>query len=184
MQDFIKAVFAGFMIGIAALVSIGAGGSYVGAILFSIGLVIIVLCDYNLYTGKIGYITSLKEIPKYLKYILGNFIGVYIISLTTSINSPEIINAKMSAPLLLVFAKSVGCGFLMFIAVNSYKKHKSLLGTMGCVAAFLLAAYEHSIADMFYMCLGKSYNIQTLVFLSIVILGNALGALLHKLISY
>lgn len=60
-NEFIKAIFAGIMIGIACLTSIGAGGSFPGAILFSIGLMIIVLRGYNLYTGKIGYIKSYKK---------------------------------------------------------------------------------------------------------------------------
>lgn len=183
MKDFIKAVFAGIMIGIACLISIGAGGSFPGAILFSIGLMVIVLRGYNLYTGKIGYILSVKDIPTMLLYILGNLIGVILVSLCTNISTTDIMMAKMAAPALLVFGRAVGCGFLMFLAVDIYKQHHSLLGVFGCVPAFILAGFEHSIADLFYICCSGIYDLKVLGFILIVVLGNAIGALLHKLIS-
>ena len=43
--------------------------------------------QYNLYTGKIGYIKSYKEIPIMLKYILGNFIGVLLVSFVSVVDS-------------------------------------------------------------------------------------------------
>ena len=53
---------------------------------------------YNLYTGKIGYIDSYKKIPLMLKYILGNFIGVFLVSLTSSIDSSTLVEAKLQIP--------------------------------------------------------------------------------------
>ena len=183
MKEFIKAIFAGIMIGIAGLISIGAGGSYPGAILFSIGLMIIVFNGYNLYTGKIGYASSFKETPKFLMYICGNFIGTFLVSLCTTVSTQELVLTKLSTPALLVFAKAIGCGFLMYLAVDTYKKHNSMLGVFGCVPAFILAGFEHSIADMFYILCGGIYNLKVLGFIIIVIIGNAVGALLHKLLS-
>jgi len=183
MKKFIKAIFAGFMIGIAALTSIGAGGSWIGSLLFSIGLIIILAQGYNLYTGKIGYIKSYKEIPIMLLYILGNLIGVLLISFTSTVNTDTIILSKLANPLWLSFIKAIGCGFLMFIAVDTYKKYNTFIGTIGGVTAFLLSGFEHSIADMFYICNSQMLNLDTLIFIIIVIIGNAIGALLHKLIK-
>lgn len=53
---------------------------------------------YNLYTGKIGYIDSYKKIPLMLKYILGNFIGVFLVSLTSTIDSSTLVEAKLQIP--------------------------------------------------------------------------------------
>ena len=183
MKEFIKSIFAGIMIGIAAIVKSQIPNPVVGSIMFSIGLLVIVLCEYNLYTGKIGYIKSYKEIPKYIIYIIGNFIGVYLTTFTIDIENKDIILAKMLNPTYLIFIKSIGCGFLMYVAVDIYKKHKNILGIVSCVPAFLLAGYEHSIADMFYICISHIYNLQTLYFITIVIIGNAIGAILHKLIK-
>ena len=52
LQDFIKSVFAGLMIGIAGLVFLNTGASWIGAVLFSVGLIVICMFGYNLYTGN------------------------------------------------------------------------------------------------------------------------------------
>lgn len=182
-KEIIKSIFAGIMIGIACLTSLGAGGSFPGAILFSVGLMIIVLRGYNLYTGKVGYIQNKKDIPKQLVYILGNLIGIIGISLCSNVSTADIMTAKLAAPFYLTFAKAIGCGFLMFLAVDIYKKKNSLLGVFGCVPAFILAGFEHSIADFFYILNSGIFTWEVLIFIILVILGNAVGALLHKFLE-
>ena len=183
MKDFIKSIFAGFMIGIAGLVYLNIQINWVAALFFSIGLIIICVLNYNLYTGKIGYINSYKEIFKMLKYILGNFIGVFLISLTSTVNSSDLIDIKMQIPYYLLFLKSVGCGYLMFIAVDIYRKEKSILGILCAVPAFILAGFEHSIADMFYLCCTRTFDIKYIVFIFIILIGNAAGSFIHRLIK-
>lgn len=183
MKDFIKSVFAGAMIGIAGTINVAVDGSYIGAILFSIGLCVICLQGYNLFTGKIGYINSYKQIPIYILYIIGNLLGVCLIALITNVDTSSLVESKLSLSLLDVFGKSIGCGFLMFIAVDSYKSKNTLLGTIGCVVAFILAGFEHSIADMFYFVNTHSFTLDSLFFIIVVLLGNAIGSLLHKLIK-
>lgn len=172
------------MIGIAGSVFLTIGGGWVAALLFSIGLIVICMRQYNLYTGKIGYIKSPKEIPKMLLYILGNFIGVFLISLTV-VGTPAaaLVAAKLTIPYWLLAIKSIGCGFLMYLAVDIYKTKQSLMGIVTCIPGFILAGFEHSIADMFYVCCSGILNWEIVPFLVIVILGNAVGALLHKLIK-
>ena len=182
MQYFIKSIFAGIMIGIACLISMNISINWVGAILFSIGLLIIVLRGYNLYTGKIGYVSSFKETPTILICIIGNLIGTFLISHTSDLSSYNIMASKLSNPLYLTFIKSIGCGFLMYLAVDIYKKDKSTLGVITCVPAFILAGFEHSIADSLYIFSSGMMNIHILIFLIIVLIGNAIGAFLHKLL--
>lgn len=183
MQDFLKSIFAGIMIGIAGLIYLNVTPNWVGAILFSIGLITICMLGYNLYTGKVGYVSSYKDIPKMIKYIIGNFIGVFLVSLTSKTSSADLVAAKMQIPWMLLLLKSIGCGFLMYIAVDVYKKNKSIIGIVCCIPAFILAGFEHSIADMLYLCCSGTFTLQYLVFIAIVIIGNAIGALLHKLIK-
>ena len=183
MKDFIKSIFAGAMIGIAGSIYLSIDINWVGAIFFSIGLIIICLMEYNLYTGKVGYIKSYKNIPTMLKYILGNFIGVFLVSLTLTINSSTLVESKLQIPYWLLLLKSIGCGFLMFIAVDIYKQKKNIIGIICCIPAFILAGFEHSIADLFYICCSGIFNWQIIIFIIIVIIGNAIGALLHKIIQ-
>ena len=50
----IKAIMAGIMIAIGGTIFLSMEDKIIGAILFSIGLFIIVTRDLNLYTGKVG----------------------------------------------------------------------------------------------------------------------------------
>ena len=83
LNNLLKGIFAGIMIGIGGIVFLSLENKIVGALLFSIGLLTICMYGMNLYTGKIGYILINK--PLYLIELfislIGNFIGTYITSL-------------------------------------------------------------------------------------------------------
>lgn len=57
METFLKAIFAGFLIGIGAIAYLLISNPIVGSIFFSIGLFVILVKELNLYTGKVGYLT-------------------------------------------------------------------------------------------------------------------------------
>jgi len=49
------------------------------------------------------------------------------------------------------FALGIGCGILMFIGVTAHKNMPYL--TIMCVVAFILAGFNHCVADMAYFCI-------------------------------
>lgn len=51
----IKAVYAGFMIGIGGIVYLSVDNKAIGSLLFSFGLLTIVTQGFCLYTGKVGF---------------------------------------------------------------------------------------------------------------------------------
>lgn len=175
----IKSIFAGVMIGIACVIS-SKVGSWQGAFAFSIGLIVICLRGYSLYTGKIGYISGKKHILDNLLILIGNLAGIVILSGMAHVDTTEIMALKLSAPLYMVFLKAVGCGFLMYIAVDIFKQRNSIIGCICCVPAFILCGFEHSIADMYYL-LNSDVTWYGALFLLIAIIGNGIGANLHKL---
>ena len=61
IQTLIKGVYAGFMIGIGGMVYLSAESKTVGSLLFSFGLLTIVTQGFFLYTGKIGFVKSVKD---------------------------------------------------------------------------------------------------------------------------
>ena len=180
-KDFFKAVAAGMMIGIACMISLAVGGGYIGALLFSIGLVVIVLSGFNLYTGKVGYIKTYRDVPFVLLCLLGNIIGIFLASRVSQFDTLSIISEKLADPMPLVFLRALGCGYLMYAAVNTYKEKNTVIGTIGCVAAFILCGFEHSIADLFYIMASSKLTLEMLPFIVTVIIGNGFGAMLHNL---
>lgn len=75
---FIKAVYAGFMIGIGGIVNLSVDNKVIGALLFSFGLLTIVTQGFYLYTGKIGFVKKFKELLDMLVILAGNFAGTFI----------------------------------------------------------------------------------------------------------
>ena len=79
---------------------------------------------------------------------------------------------------IMIIAKGIFCGILMFIAADVYKTKKSYLGAFICVPVFILAGSEHSIADMFYFCSAGVFTLDALCFILLVALGNAIGGVI------
>lgn len=183
MENLLKSIFAGICIGIAGTAYVQLGGGPFAACLFAIGLILIVLFDFNLYTGKIGYIQSYKDIPKMLLIILGNLIGCWLVASSIDLSAESIVEAKLILPLNQVFFKSIWCGFLMFSAVDIYKKYDSITGIIFCIPTFILCGFEHSIADSFYFFAMGCYTLNVFLFILITIVGNAIGANLFKLLK-
>ena len=77
MKDFIKSVLAGIMIGIGGTIYLSIDNKVVGASLFGIGLFMIVIYGFNLYTGKIGYLVDNFNF-KYIKMLVITLIGNFI----------------------------------------------------------------------------------------------------------
>lgn len=182
-KKFLKSVAAGGMIGIACRIYLAVGGGVLGAILFSIGLLGIVLMGFNLYTGKIGYATTRKDFIDCALYVLGNFIGIACMAyLSWDLTTPFMFD-RIFAPPPFILARAIGCGFLMHMAVDIYQKKNSIIGVLACVPAFILCGFEHSIADMFYLLLMPQFYFMAIPFIILVIAGNAIGAQLHKLLA-
>ena len=82
IEILIKSILAGIMIGIGGTIYLSLDNKIVGSILFAIGLFIIVVYSFNLYTGKIGYLINnfnKKYIRELIITLIGNFIGTFFV---------------------------------------------------------------------------------------------------------
>ena len=78
--------------------------------------------------------------------------------------------------------KAIGCGAAIYLAVEGYKKSKSLIPVILGVMTFILAGWNHCIADCFYMAAGSSSAL-AIPYLLVVIVGNSIGSLLIRLLQ-
>ena len=188
---FVPAVYSGLCIGIGGMVYLNCENKVVGAFMFCIGLLTILLFGFNLYTGKVGYICQNK--PAYIGQVaivwLGNFAGTAVMAglcrLTRNADKltqacQGMVETKLNDSLLSLFVLAIFCGMLMFIAVDTYKHHYEKKDTMVTVVAilgvvvFILAGFEHCIADMFYFTLAGAFP-KAFPALIVMTLGNAVG---------
>lgn len=177
----IRAFLAGVSISIGGCVYLATDVKWVGAVLFSVGLLTVVAFRLDLYTGKAGYIV--ENPPSYLKdiavIIVGNFIGCLMVGLMMPYpQAVDAVEAKLSCDWYTVIFKGAMCGILMFIAVDFFKQRQSFLAIFFCVPVFILSGFEHSIADMFYFCSAGVFTLEALVFIVLVLIGNAIGCMM------
>lgn len=176
-----KAVYAGFMIGIGGIVYLSVENKVIGSLLFSFGLLTIVVQEYNLYTGKIGFVKRIKELSDMLLIILGNYLGTLLAAgiahaASLGIDSRALAELKLGKDPMQIFLKSVFCGVMMYLAIDNYKKSKHFLFIIAPIMIFILSGFEHSIANMFYFNLAQSFHLKTFGYLGLMLLGNGIGS--------
>lgn len=199
---FLKGLLSGIYISIAVLVYLISlntvlNSKVISAFLFSFALLLIVSKGYYLYTGKVGYVLPYKKgnIKMVLITILGNILGIIITSSLILLSNIEGLNSyakdlvykKFETKLWYEsFILSIFCGILMYTAVDGYNKIEDkvikVLVVILSVVIFLLAGFEHSIANIVYVILSKEFNFKIIGYLIIMIIGNGIGSITINLI--
>ena len=145
-----KSIIGGFLIGFGGTVYLNMDNKIVAAFLFGLGLFTIINFELNLYTGKIGYLSK-ENWREILLTLIGNFIGTNLFA-------------------FLVLQTSLA---------GKLKEVVAILGTLAvflCVAVFILAGFEHCVANMFFFALSSS-PADYLLTLLVAIAGNSLGGI-------
>ena len=196
IEILIKSILAGIMIGIGGTIYLSLDNKIVGSILFAIGLFIIVVYSFNLYTGKIGYLINnfnKKYIRELIITLIGNFIGTFFVGFILkytriynmiSEKAKTLADIKLNDTLISILILSFFCGILMYLAVNTYKEVKDIgkyLAVFLGVIVFILCGFEHCIANMYYFSVANIWSLNTLLYLLVMILGNSLGGILIPL---
>ena len=177
-------ILAGILIGTAGAIYLSIGGP-IGAFLFSIGLLTILIFELELFTGKADLLTN-RKISKIqlLKIWLGNFFGTIIAALFTLLlptnfelveRAQEITNLRLENGFITNFGCGIFCGILMYAAVDGFREsHGNLLYAILPVAAFILMGANHCVADMYY-CHLSAEDISVYTTLIPTTLGNFFG---------
>lgn len=189
----IKSILAGLMISVGSVSFLSVDNKIAGTFLFSLGLYTIIILKFDLFTGKVGYLMTNRNIS-YLKYLglvwLGNLIGCIagaasVAATRLKIDSSALTAAKYADSLPSLLILGVFCGMLMFIAVEGYKRTSNPLIVVLPVMGFILCGFEHCIADMFYFAFNffkgafSFYALaDTLLRLAVITLGNLIGGCL------
>ena len=178
---FVKAIYAGFAIGIGGIIYLSVDNRVLASLFFSFGLSTIVTQGFNLYTGKIGFVREWREMPDMLMILAGNFVGTFIAAILAkaanlSIDSTQMVHNKLDNSLIHVFLLSVFCGVMMYLAIDNYNKSKNIVFVIAAVMIFILSGFEHSIANMFYFEIANAYSLKSLLYILVMAAGNGVGA--------
>lgn len=184
-----RSFFAGVLIGIGALINTRCTNQFIGAFLFSFGLLVILNMEGLLYTGRIGYF-NLKDdiryqIGQYIEILLCNMIGVLSIAMLSINTNSQVFLTKLSHNILYTFTSSILCGIMMYLAVELWRNKKCNLYVIMAIMIFVLGGFDHCIANMYYWGINPVQACQprAILFFIVNITGNTIGSLLMRYIS-
>lgn len=172
----------------------------VGSFLFALGLLSILIKGYPLYTGRIGYVEKPSDLwnlkTGMLPIILMNFIGIALVCALANASRLNLsavdamVQTKVSQSWFSALFLSWGCGAMMYLAVNGWRKTQNPIAVIMPIMFFILCGFEHCIANFGYFWMwiagdGFAHIAERMselplgfcLNLLIMIVGNALGSL-------
>ena len=187
-QSFMLSIMAGAFISMGAMFFLlivsdsalpFAAQRLIGGCLFSIGLLLVVVCGAELFTGNTMIVMSAASkkiswsavLKNWVVVFLGNLVGSLIMVGLVFLSNYQGMNGgavgttivsvaagKMSPDWLTLFAKGIMCNFLVCLAVwiayGSKTVADKMLGILLPIAAFVACGFEHCVANMFFLPFG------------------------------
>lgn len=184
------------MLGVLAGAFIGLGGLYyvlvaadaslgfaakrvLGGLVFSLGLILVVVAGAELFTGNNllvmawadRKISTLELLRNWAIVLIGNFIGaaglavMVFLSGHTEMNENQIAEtyvkiaaAKCAMPFMTAFFRGVLCNALVCLAVWLAMAGRSvtdkIMAIVFPISAFVAAGFEHSVANLYFIPMG------------------------------
>lgn len=176
-----KSILAGIIISVSGFIYLNIDG-YLGAFLFSIGLLTILYFKLELFTGKAGLFVDRKiHFLDLLTIWCGNYIGAFLGGVffagsgkvIAQTSAAAIIDTRIGNLWYENVILGILCGVLMYIAVSHYETKPWV--TVMCVMAFILSGMNHSIADMFYYNFSDNATWQGMFTILCTTTGNFIG---------
>ena len=182
-----KSTLAGLLISLGATAFLTVDNKIVGALLFSIGLTAVTLLEANLYTGKIGYVNSKAKLISAALILIQNLLvalvcGLIFYSTKNNVCENLWLN-KLTKSWHEFLFDSIGCGICIYLSVELYKKTGSIFVIVLGVLVFILSGFEHCIADIFYLSASMSFDLKSILYILIAIIGNSIGSLLIRFLQ-
>ena len=181
-------ILAGFFIGLGAMfatlattdIQIGFGLSkLVGGIVFSLGLILVVVAGAELFTGNALMVGSrasgkirLSQLFKnwgivYFTNLIGSLLLVVVVfysqfwaldGFKVGVNALSIANAKVNLTFWPAFARGILCNTLVCLAVwlcfSARSTVDKIFAILFPITAFVACGFEHSVANMYFIPMG------------------------------
>lgn len=199
-------------------------GRFVSGVIFSTGLMLVIICGAELFTGNtliyMGYLEGKVSLTAMLRnwlwVYIGNFIGSVLVALMMDASALWSYNhflhgayalklalGKVNLTFSEAFFRGVLCNWLVCLAVWMAYAAKDISGKVWGIffpiMLFITSAFEHCVANMYYLtaglllknsplvaaALGNAYDIDKLTIYTAVVnnlipvtLGNIVGGAL------
>lgn len=168
------------MVTFEAATHLGTGmARFVGGSVFSVGLMLVVLCGAELFTGNLLLVKSALHaavpwgaiLRSWFVVLLGNLAGALIfvaLMYATGLDAVygphavAIASGKTRLPFVAAFARGVLCNWLVCLAVFMATAARDVPGKiLACyvpIMTFVASGFEHSVANMYFIPYGILVN--------------------------
>ncbi len=184
-QQLLLGILAGLYIGLGGHVFLAAMqqgmGRIVGGLVFSGGLVMVLIAGAELFTGNIilivGAMTGVFSVRRMLRnwaaVYTGNFLGAYGLALLVGasglLGTPEapsavgelaarVADSKLATPFGQAFALGILCNICVLLAIIMATLARDVVSKVVCVAIpimfFVASGFEHCVANMYLIPVG------------------------------
>ncbi len=186
MQMIILGIFAGVYIGFGGQAAITISQTY-GAIdlgmskflfaaVFPVGLMLVVICGAELFTGNNlmimgcvnGNYTTKDLLRNWVTVYIANFVGSVILAILVAKSglmtgaaaekAIGIANAKVAIPFVEAIIRGILCNIVVVLAVWMATGGRDIISKIfACwfpIMLFVLCGFEHSVANMYFAPLG------------------------------
>ncbi|AMV72509.1 formate/nitrite transporter family protein [Desulfuromonas carbonis] len=161
-----------------AAIHLGQGvARFLGGSVFSLGLMLVVICGAELFTGNslltkaalVREISWGKLLENWLVVIVGNFLGSLFFawlmfrsnlwqSGQVAEHAVRIAAAKTALPFDVALVRGILCNWLVCLAVFMATAARDIPGKIlacyGPIMAFVASGFEHSVANMYFIPTG------------------------------
>lgn len=204
----LQGIFAGVAISVGGTASLLAGallaglwGKIVGALLFSLGMYVVISFGLKLFTGMVAGIPTMgvKNWWQLPLCFLANALGAYLFALvashtfigeTISLQAQTLVTGKLGDDLWAIktFCSAILCGILITFSVWSprfapEKKLSASIGVLFPIVVFVFCGFDHSVANVYYLALNGVCTWQVVGYVVLAILGNIVGGVLFPLVA-
>lgn len=192
---FANAILAGVAISIGGIAFLSSDNKAIGAVFFSVGLYAVCTLGLNLYTGKICYVFDNK--PAYAGTCcwiwFGNLVGAFVAGSAIRVSrlsnvverAVSVSEIKLSDTLPSVFILAIFCNILIYLAVENFRSNPhetgKYLGLLLGASVFVVAGFEHCVADMFYFSVAGLWDGKALLYIVVITAGNTIGGAIFPL---
>ena len=202
-------MFIGFGCHVFLLATAGDGGAVnklIGSALFPVGLMLVIFCGAELFTGNNlmtlaladGAIDAKGLLKNWFFVFIGNFIGSVLLAFLLAKSglysgaamerAAAVAVSKASMPFMQALIRGILCNILVVLAcwfqAGSKEMSGKILAVWFPIMLFVFAGFEHSVANMTYIPLGMFLGADVTVgglFMGNLIpvtLGNVIGGAL------
>lgn len=178
-------------------------GKFIGALVFPVGIVLILIGGGDLFTGNclitLGCLNKQYKFRKVLKNLslvfLGNFLGALLFVLLLYFSNIvsgqskqliiEIAKKKVSLDFVEALFSGILCNIIVSMAVYISYSAKNVSGKILAVflpvMLFVISGYEHSVANMFILPMAKALGSD--ITISEILLNNLLPVTIGNIIG-